>query len=365
MIINNPFKGAFGIDIGDSSIKIVQLIKKWRPGGKSFFDISDIRQIALPKGAVSFGEILDSEAVTNKLRQLLGAIGKNPAIKNSWVVASLPVSKSFLKLIVAPVSEKELNDKIIYDEVSKHLPMDISEIKIDWQIINDPFAQKNATHLLIGAVPIKTISDYSNILKSAGLHPLAMEIEDLSIARAMITSSKTYKNEARAILDLGGSRSSVIIYDKGSIQFSSLVNFSGDYIDQILSKRLNIEHAESSNLKTINGLNYNNKHPEYLKIMIELADELVHSISDKITYYQNHFRDTNPVTHITVSGGLSIMTNLDKYITNKIKIETAPGNVWKNLLNKKIKQDSINNLAFASAIGLALRATEWPIKHKK
>lgn len=361
MIINNPFKGAFGIDIGDSSIKIVQLIKKWRPSGRTRYNISDIRQISLPEGAISFGEILQPDIVIKKLQQLLGTNAKIPPLKCPWVAASLPVTKSFLKLIETPVSEDKLNDEVILQEVSKHLPWNISEIKIDWQIIRNPFPKKNESQLLIGAVPKKTIFDYSNILKSANLKPLFLEIEDLAIARAMITASKTYENEARAILDLGGSRSSLIIYDKGSIQFSSLIDFSGDYIDRILSTRLNIEPALAKELKINNGLNYINKYPEYLKIMIELAEKLTNNILQKMKFYGDHFNNTNPITHITMSGGMSIMNNLDKYLTEKINIEAAPGDIWKNLFNKKISQENKKNLAFASAIGLALRATDWPL----
>jgi len=364
MIINNPFKGAFGMDIGDSTIKIVQLSKKWRPNNKSFFEISDIRQIKLPEGAIISGEIIKSDIVVQKIQQLLSPYEKIPAIKSPWTVVSLPVIKSFLKLIKSPAPIEQLDDNIIQAEVIKHLPWNISEIKIDWQIINNYYSDKNDTMILIGAVPKKTINSFVDLIKKANLKPLALEIEDLSIARSMITANKTYKNEARAILDLGGSRSSMIIYDNGSIQFSSIIDFSGDIIDLLLAKKLGIDKQAVNKLKINHGLNYVDQYPDYLKTMVNLADMLSDNILKKIKFYNDHFIDANPITHITMSGGVSILKNLDKYITEKIKIEACPGNIWKNLFNKKITQKDKTSLSFASAVGLALRATEWPLGKK-
>ena len=56
-------------------------------------------------------------------------------------------------------------------------------------------------------------------------------------------------------------------------------------------------------------------------------------------------------------GGFSNLKNLDKVLTQKLKIETAPGRAWKNLLNPNENYFlNVDGLPYASAIGLALRA---------
>ncbi len=365
MIINNPFQNAFGLDIGDSSIKLVRLEKKWWPGRGLFFEIDDIRQISLPPGCITQGEITQIELVREKINFLLGRHKDAPAIKSPWVVADLPVAKTFLKLIRINVAQSEISDETVKFEAAKHLPMDIKDVYIDWQQIVDKSATSGSTAILIGAVPKKIVNTYTELLQSLGLSPLALEIEDISIARAMITATKTYDGEARAILDLGGSRSSLIIYDKGSIQFSSLINFSGDLIDTAIMQKLNITKEEAYELKNAHGLNYIDQYPEYLKLMTEMSEKLVEDIYQIMLFYRDHFYKSNPITHITMSGGLSSMLNLDKFLTDKIKIESAPGNAWKNLFNENISQDRKSGLALSSAIGLAIRAAAWPIDGNK
>ncbi len=361
MFINSPFNDAFGLDIGDSSLKLVRLEKETRIGRVPRYAVRDIRKISLPAGCISNGEILQAELAKEKIKILLSRQKDAPAIHTPWVVANLPITKTFLKLIRISAPENEISDETIRFEAAKHLPMDINEMNIDWQIIRGQTLKPSATFALLGATPKTIVESYSNLLKSASLSPLALEIEDLSIARSMITADKEYSGEARAVLDLGGSRSSLIIYDKGSIQFSSLLNFSGDLIDTSIMQQFKIELAAATALKDNNGLNYCDKYPAYLKIITELSEKLVDSIYQATAFYRDHFFEPNPVTHITMSGGLSGMFNLDKFLSDKLKIESAPGNVWKNLFNPNLNNEKGDSLAMASAIGLALRATEWPL----
>ena len=360
MFINNPFAGAFGLDIGDSSIKLVRLEKKWRPYRGAYFDVNDIRQISLPAGCIASGELLQPELVSEKIKSLLGHHKKAAAITSPCVAADLPVAKTFLKLIQVSVPENEISDESVKLEAAKHLPLDIREMDIDWQIVRNGDGAAGATPILIGAVPKKITAAYNDLLVSSGLQPLALEIEDLAIARALITAAKSYEGEARAILDLGGSRSSVIIYDKGSIQFSKLINFSGDMLDTALIQRLKIERAAANDLKIKYGIAYVNAYPEYLKIMTEMIEKLASSVLQAMLFYRDHFYQPNPITHITMSGGLSAMDNLDKFLSDKLAIETAPGDVWKNLFNNNLAYDKKTGLALASAIGLAIRAAAWP-----
>lgn len=361
MFINSPFNDAFGLDMGDSSLKLVRLGKKIRLGRGAQYEVRDIRQISLPAGCIVNGEILQPELVREKIKILLNRQKDAPAIRTPWVVADLPVSKTFLKLIRISAPENEVSDETIRFEAAKHLPTDIKDMDIDWQIIKGQTQKPSATFVLLGATPKTIVDSYSNLLKSASLTPLALEVEDISIARSMITANKEYLGEARAILDLGGSRSSLIIYDKGSIQFSSSLNFSGDLIDTAIMQQLKIERAAATTLKNKNGLSYSDPYPTYLKIVTELSEKLVAGIYQATVFYRDHFFEPNPVTHITMSGGLSAMANLDKFLSDKLKIESAPGNVWKNLFNPDMETEGRDGIAMASAIGLALRATEWPL----
>ena len=225
MLLRNPFSNAFGLNIGDLSIKLVQLAPLSFYQSRSF-KIKEIRSTSLPPGIIVNGEIQQPELVQKKLLYLLGKEGSAfPLIKASWVVASLPEPKTFLKLIDIEDNHESLSSVDIAFQAKKHLPYELEDTYLDWQIIK-PDDNAKKTQVLVGATPKVVADAYISLLESAGLNPIALETEAVAISRAMITSLKDYTGQARAILDLGATRSNLIVYDNNSIQFSNSLSFS-------------------------------------------------------------------------------------------------------------------------------------------
>lgn len=363
MFLRNPFAGAFGLDIGDLSLKLMRLQKKVGGFGRpDSYTVKTMRVLEMPPGIIVNGEIQQPELVRKKLLFLLGKDkSKFEPIETPWVVANLPEPKSFLKLIEVQ-SEIEMSDKedILY-QAEKHLPFDLEDTYLDWQMINRD-EKKQITRILIGAIPKVIADSYTYLLESVDLQPFALEVEALTLARALITAGKEYHNEARAILDLGATRSCLIIYDHNTLQFSMNIDFSGELINTALTQELKMEYADAENMKIKQGLSQVKGSPRYLTVLTRLTTKLSDDIKRAMDFYREHFPNPNPITHITMAGGVANLTNLDDFLSRKLKISTHPGNAWKNLLpNEAITNEKrAHGLVVASVIGLALRAVQKP-----
>jgi len=361
MFLRNPFIGAFGLDIGDLSIKLIQLKRKHPPGKPVEYIIKEMRSIALPPGYIVNGEIQQPEMVRKKILQLLGKEGKKyPPIKTPWVVADLPEPQTFLKTIAIETEPDNLTEEDVTYQARKHLPFDLNEAYIDWQIVNKE-KNEQISKIIIGAVPKVIADSYTYLLESANLQPIALEIEAVAIARSLITANKDYIGEARAILDLGATRSSLVIYDHDTIQFSSNINFSGELITTALTQKLEIDYDVAEKLKIDNGLKYIKEKPNYLKILTALTDNLIKELKIAINFYEAHFPNPNPITRITLTGGVANLSGLASTLSRKLKISAHPGNTWKNLSNKPIDEKFKKiGMTYSSAVGLALRAAQKP-----
>ncbi|PIT87730.1 MAG: hypothetical protein COU31_01305 [Candidatus Magasanikbacteria bacterium CG10_big_fil_rev_8_21_14_0_10_40_10] len=360
-MFRNPFNNAFGLEIGDLSIKLIQL----KPASfykKSCFEISQLREIRLPAGLIVNGEIQQPEIVRQKLLQILGRTKneKYKTIKEPWVVAGLPEVKTFLKIISIDAGINEITDADIIFQAKKHLPFELDEAYINWQLIESKSNEKYS-QVLIGAIP-KIIADaYTYLLESVQLMPIALEIEAVSLARSLITESKDYSGQARAILDLGATRSCLIIYDNNSIQFSTTLDYSGEIITTAIEQSLKINHQQAEEMKIKLGARYNSRtNAKYYKAISRINDKMIDDVLSALEFYKDHFNDQNPINHITMCGGVSEWDGLDNIISKKLKISSHPGNVWKNLNNDNLKTDKGLGLNLAVAIGLALRATQKP-----
>ena len=119
-----------GVDIGSSSIKVVQLRKK---GAKAILETY---------GAISLGPYADTEAgqVTNlptpRLGEALADLIKESGVTTKDGALSIPSSASLIFLIEIPnkINESELS-KIVPMEARKYIPIPISEVSIDWWVI--------------------------------------------------------------------------------------------------------------------------------------------------------------------------------------------------------------------------------------
>ncbi len=361
MFLHNPFYDAFGLDIGDLSIKLVQLapVSFYR---KQVFKIKELRTTPLPPGLIVNGEIQQPEPVRKKILHLLGKEGDGfKPIRSAWVVASLPEPKTFLKLIEVDINYEAITSVDIAYQAKKHLPYELEDTYLDWQVIAGTVKEKK-TQVLISATPKIIADSYTYLLESTGLNPIVLEAEAVAIARAMITYDKDYTGQARAILDLGATRSNLTIYDNNSIQFSTTLNFSGEIVTSAIAQELKIEHARAESLKIKNGLIYDEKHPKYLAAVSGIADKLISEIKTTLNFYKEHFDNINDINRITLCGGTANMENIETFLSKELKIPTQAGHPWKNLENKKLYEfESKRSLSLASAIGLALRATQNPL----
>lgn len=355
----NPFPSAFGLDIGDLSIKLVQLRNVSLRHREAAYEIATMRTVSLPPGLIVNGELQQPEKVRKYIQHLLKGTGDERPIKSPWVVTSLPETQSFIKLITLNKPAEEIIEDDVLSSAEKHIPFSLDKYFLDWQIIDS--LAKDETPVLIGAAPKDICNSYTYLMGTLQLCVVALEIEALAIARSMITAKKEYDNEARAILDLGAVRSSLIIYDKDVLQFNITLPYSGELVTTLLAQKLHISHEDAEKKKKEVGVEFQERNNAVWTIVAGSVDDLARDIKKAIEFYYSHFPGANKITHITMCGGGSEMKKLDSLLSLKLGIEAKPGNPWKNL--SEHAADSIpkkNGLEFCTAIGLALRAAENP-----
>ncbi len=358
----HPFPHAFGIDISDRSVKLVQLKTVERLHSAIFAPLA-MRRCELAEGVIVNGIIEQPEGVRKCIENLLRGSGKGQRpIKSPWVVASVPENHSFLKLITIPRSDKGIFEKSdILAAIESQIPMgDMNSYTIDWHIVPHT-SSPEYQQVLVGAIK-KTVADsYTYLLESLGLGVIALDIEEVAIARAMITARKEYKEEARAIIDIGATRSEVIFYDQDMIQFSTVLPFSGDLLNKLLISATKCTLEEAERLKKEVGLNASQNKKAYTT-MVGAVKQFTESLRQTFSAYYGHNKDANRITRIVLCGGASNLSNLDTVLKDELGIECVRGNVWKNLgLDpKQAPMDNAHALSYATALGLALRASDSP-----
>ncbi|MCX6779337.1 MAG: type IV pilus assembly protein PilM [Candidatus Magasanikbacteria bacterium] len=358
----NPFKKAFGLDLGDHSIKVVQLKQRLVNKGPYHYELAHASSFNLPAGLIVNGEIVQPEEVIRLLKSHLTQ-QKIHLNKIPWAVSCLPETKTYIQLLNIHLSEpkEKLEQSDIESLIPSYLPYELNEIYLDWQEIN-PNPKEVDRSVLLAAVPKKIADPYTYLLNIAGIVPLAFEVEALPIARAVINRQKDLTTQSRGILDLGATRSSFIIYDHGTIQFSLSLPISGAQITEHIQKSLSLTFEQAEKIKKECGADKGKCSPELAKVLEEIIDDLAKKITQAIQFYKVHFPEKNTLTGIRLCGGGANLLNLENILSAKLKMKIRKVNPWVNIYPKGEEPMPLDeSISYTTAIGLALRAIENPL----
>jgi type IV pilus assembly protein PilM len=349
MLFSNNKIPYFGLDISDLSLKLVGIKKR-----KNSNEIINYNQAVVPPGYFADGKIIKYQEIAQLIIELIhGAQG--PKIKTKFVHVSLPEKYAFVKLISLPNMTAAEVPTAVEWAVEHHLPFALDEIYLDWQII-DNYPDNKSLHVVIGAAPKDIVNDYTKLLKLAKLNTLSLEIEAVSIARAVINNKQPNPNTAIGIIDLGATRSSLIIYTHNSVQFSMSLPISGEKITQTISQTLNLSPQQAENAKIICGLDPKKCKGGIKTILENELDNLADKIKSGLLYYKQNFADSLPITTLILCGGGAHMSQLNEQLGLKTNLTVQTANVLDNIkIGHKLKLPTDSLLSATTAIGLALK----------
>lgn len=351
-------KSILGIDIGTSSIKVVQL-KKEEDKFKleSYGEISTVGYLERLNDSFQVTSFKKLEVIT---REMLKILLKRANITAKNTVMAIPVFSSFVSIIEMPeMGEKELGQSIEF-EARRYVPIPLTEVVFDWKIIEQGIIKNNTTkelfkgkRILIIAVPKEVVNKYMRIAETLGLKIKALELESFSLGRSLVTD-----NGSVCILDIGARATSFAIVDKNVIQMSHSLDTAGAEMTKNLATGLNITQERAEELKISQGLNkesntgLEHEFGEFLNISI---DKIIVEIERIINNYQ--FKTNRKIEKLILNGGSAKLIGISDYIEKKLNIKAVVADPWSKIIYPPMLQETLKEIGpqFSVTIGAAMR----------
>lgn len=345
---------AFGLDISDLSIKIVQFQKK----GK-LLDLVSVGSKKMPDKLVVNGEIQDEDELAKVVKQAVAEV-KGAKIAKNRVICNLPEEEVFIRVIQLPKMKEQEIEKAIYWEIENHIPLKIDEVYLDWHVIGDAKEKEDKMNVIFAAAPQGLVTSYLGFLKKAGLKPVALEPESMALVRSLIKEEKNPKPVL--IVDLGETGSNFVVFSGEAASFTSRFKVSGNAITEAISKELKVGKEEAIKFKIKYGLV---KEESVYQALEPVVAALAKDIKDSINYYIDHIADVRHldrnISQIILCGGDSLLIGLPEFLSQKLVLPVKFGNPWINISPfvpknaQKLGLSYKTSLSYAVAFGLALR----------
>lgn len=343
-----------GIDIGTSSIKLVEIRKA---DGKAYLETYSTLALG------SYGQT-DIGAVTNLSDEILTK-ALTEAVTNGSVVTknaafSIPSSSSLVFIVELPgnVSEKDL-DAIIPVEARKYIPVPITEVALNYWVLPNHDAsldsgtetKQDKTEVLVAAMRNETLSKYQALAKAAGLEADVFEIEIFSEIRAAFG----HELSAVLIMDIGASKTKIAIVEYGVVRNFHIVNRGSFDITSNMSKSLTIPFARAEDLKRRVGIIGEGADKAASDIAKLSVDYILSEASNVIQTFERKYN--KPVSKIILSGAGSLLPGFRDLAAKTFKIETISANPFEKVT---VPDFVVSVLAetgpeFSVALGVALR----------
>ncbi|GAI27291.1 unnamed protein product [marine sediment metagenome] len=144
------------------------------------------------------------------------------------------------------MAKEEIPDAVRY-EARRHTPLPLSEVTLDWQVIEGRISEKEKTKLKILLVVVlnEVVNQYSQIAKLANLDLQSLEAEVFAFARSSVGAEK----EVMALVDIGARSTTCSIIDKGVLKRSHSFDVCGNELTDLVSKSLRIDYSRAEVLK--------------------------------------------------------------------------------------------------------------------
>ena len=346
----NPKQSYLGIDIGSSSIKVVQMgDDNGRPRLMTYGYLE--QHIDVVKS--------DAPATQAQLTSALKTIMHEAKVSTNMVVASLPSFTVFSSIISLPLmTKKELNAAVRW-EAKKFVPMPIDELSLYWNLLRDkPTGEKNPNaapknlRVLITAAPKNLVQRYDAIFHAAGLRMVALDTEAFALERALIGTDPS----SVMIVDIGAAATDIAILVDGIPLINRSIDVGGDSITAAIAQSLNVDHDRAEQFKRDFGLSMGGQSSVQVPKTIEFV---LNSIMNEIRFVLNLYRaqSPSPVEKIILSGGSAFLLNLPAYMEKTLSLKTFIGDPWARSVYPLELKPVLQEIGprMAVAIGLAMR----------
>ena len=361
-LFRNKSQGSvIGVDIGSSSIKVVQLKTE---GGIAVLETY---------GAVSFGSYIPNshigQAVNPSHDQTIQAINdliKEANITTLSAAVSIPSASSLVFLIELPatVPQKEFAN-VIPLEARRYIPVPMTEVSIDWWVVpHDEVFEGNEdsgeienikkirpVRVLVAAIHNEALGRFQEVVKDAKLSSDFFEIEMFSNVRSCI--GKDLSNVV--LVDFGAAKTKVTVVYRGVLQDFHIVNRGSQDLTRILSTGLNIPVTKAEEVKKKYGMLPNEEYKESENIIAGSLEYTMAEINNIILSYEKKYNQS--IDKIIITGGGSALPGLLEYVSKKLPAPVSKSHPFSHVKSPAFLDPILAEVGpeFGVALGLAMR----------
>ena len=336
-------KTLIGMDIGSNVVKCLRLdCAGERPR------ITHFAMVPLPPEAIVDGEIMDRDLVI----QALTDCAEQAKLPDEPVASAVSGRAVIVKKIVMDKMNEADAREAIYWEAEQHVPFDIDDITLDFEILRDDIGA-NQMELLLVAAKKDMILNHAELIRDAGFQPLVIDVasfanqnayeycsrgslntklskdqvalpeliddgdDDFTGPEADLPATSESDGQFVALLDIGGGMTNVHIVRDGIPYFTRDLPVGTSHFIEEFQKQLGVNYEVAQDIAQGHLDEVDDQLIE--DIVRQVGAEIYHGLEPSLSYLKTS-GEAEGIDRIVLSGGGAKVPGLADYFTESYSV---------------------------------------------
>jgi len=342
-------KSVAGLDIGSSSVKMVEL-----DGKVGSLNLVSLGFENLPDDTIIDGQIMELNVVSDVIRNVC----INNKVSADSVVTGVSGHSVIIKnIILPPMSEDELEESIDW-HAEEHIPYDLSDVSLDYQITG---SNSDSTHVLIAACKRDRIDNVRQAIQLAGKQPAVIDVDTFALQNCYEVNYQPDESQVVTLLNIGASTMNVNIVKGTRSLFTRDITVGGSQFTDVLQRSLGLSFQQAEAVKrgvnhAVDGIEEKSIEP----LMNNVTEIVAMEIQKTFDFYRATTEDNQTVVQkILISGGGSKLNGLAQDLSARLELPVEVLDPFRRIKvdTRKFDPDYLSEIMpeMAVAVGLAMR----------
>jgi type IV pilus assembly protein PilM len=331
-----------GLDIGSGLIKLVAI--SHASGGPV---LTKVAFTSIANDAIVEGEIMDPGIVAEAIKELMASAG----IKTKRVVTAVGGRDVIVKKITMDRMQEADAREVIRWEAEQHVPFDMDNVELDFQIL-DPDGEGLQMTVLLVAAKRELVEHKISLLADVGLQPSIIDVDAFALHNAFEINYPEAMNGVVGLVNIGHETSNIYVLDDGIPVLTRDIPVGTRRFREDLQRERGQSAEEAERMLQGNG-----EIPE--AFLQTRTEELAVGIERAGAFLQTASRSAGGISRIFITGGGSRIPRLSRALGDRLKIPVQLANPIEKLqvaegVFDTMQVDEVAPLLMLP-IGLALR----------
>jgi type IV pilus assembly protein PilM len=351
-------KDIIGVDLGSTSIKIVQL-----KGSGGRWKLHRCAHLPLTNAGP---DVAAPERRAQAVGLLKEYIRKQKGSAAKSAVVSVSGNSVIVRFVKFPKMSRDDLSKMIVIEAEPYIPFSIPEVNLDFQILGDVVedAQKKMETILVAAKK-EIINARVEIVQQAGLSPVLIDVDAFALQNAFEAAFGSTTKETVLLVHMGAFVTTMVIVENGVPKVVRDVFIAGNAVTKALQRNFQCDGKQAEAMKVRAHIlvtpedreramaDANKETLQMSTVILPVMKDLLAEIQRSLDFYLSQGSERQ-VSRVLLSGGASFLGNLMAYLAQELRLPVESFDPFQRIDGAQSIAPELRPL-FTVAVGLAFR----------